>query len=339
MKREIKYLLITGLIFILVLFLISYLLSIFNKDNDKNLFSILKNLKIEGDFSDEFLNSLSYKLEENKDYDFGKIDNIENINIDLLSVNIKILESDNENLKVKTNLKYHSTSEEIFKNYIKNYKREVSFDNNNLKIDFTMENGNDSFTMKKLIITGDIMVFIPKNIVYKSVIINIISGDISLLNQNIDELLNINSVSSNITIDNSKISKLGTIKIVSGNTNIKNSYLDSLYLSSVSGDIDLNCQNILKELDINSVSGDVIVSIKAYEKTFKAKTISGDLKIKIENDTINNSYILINTTSGNVIINNKRYNSKGEIIINKEISTKSITLNTVSGDIELNFSK
>ena len=130
----------------------------------------------------------------------------------------------------------------------------------------------------------------------KGVNIDTKSGDI-----NIKDSINtiINTTSGDVKTGNVKESiyaKATSGDFLLGNINGK------LTLNTTSGDIKINSVNITKDSSIKVISGDVVIS-KTNDIYIDAHAISGDVKVNTNNRK-SDYELKINTTSGDIIVNN-----------------------------------
>ncbi|MCX8058962.1 MAG: DUF4097 domain-containing protein [Spirochaetes bacterium] len=342
MKKEIKYLLIIGLIFIFILILCSYLLTIKRKNVDKDFKSA--NFKFNNyinNITEELIEKkLKYKYFEEKFSEFNNLEELKNIDIELININLKFKKSDTSTIRVETRLTYHSKSEEDLKKYIDEYNKDIKIEKDSFVINFSPKNkfyGPDIFKNINIIITGDITVFVPLNLKLEKFIIDIVSGDIDFKEVNIMTKCEIKGISGNISIEKSEFDKLN-VNLVSGDFEIENSNMNYLFVNSVSGNFyaDLLVSNIQK-FQIKTISGNIELDVNNNFDQIYLETVSGDIKLNIKGSSFNDFYLKANTLSGEININDKNYSQKkGEIILNENIKDKKVIINSISGDININ---
>lgn len=150
--------------------------------------------------------------------------------------------------------------------------------------------------------SGDIDLF---EILSESISIDTSSGETNISDINNSANINIESSSGDISIKNSVLANQLTIDTSSGETEISNVSANNMNIESSSGDIEFS---------------------RADASDYKIDTSSGDVfgTIKGDNNTVS---FITETSSGDVSVPNP---SKGE---------KTFSASTLSGDIEIAFSK
>ncbi len=168
--------------------------------------------------------------------------------------------------------------------------------------------------------------------------------------------ISINKSSNNIYIHIPKNYKLNKMLLigVSSDIDIKGDFfIDELKVKTVSGDIEINKLDC-NIVSINTVSGDVeindtkindanvsTVSGDATSETikcisFNGKAVSGDVDFKGSVDRLN-----LNTKSGDINVSidglEEDYHIECKDMADKKIADKSLTLNSVTGDIDYSF--
>ena len=240
---------------------------------------------------------------------------VENLNIVTTNNDVKIEEKETEGIEVKIyDRKDAKPTAEVKENtlYIDN-KDEVrigfSFGiNGNSRIEITVPKGT-TYNLKVEGTSSDVDSLID----LKEVNIDTKSGDINLKNS-INTI--INTTSGDILVgDTNKLEitttsgdiKTGNVKesiyakatsgdFLLGNINGK------LTLNTTSGDIKINSVNLTKDSSIKVISGDVVIS-KTNDIYIDAHATSGDIKVNTNNRK-SDYELKINTTSGDIIVNN-----------------------------------
>lgn len=265
------------------------------------------------------------------------ISGIEDIDLYFNSSDVRIIISDEENLRVvqysnddsrKLIIDKGSTRiklEEEKKFYIFAILPTQVFDiyiprtyMNNLKVEAassTIDNSGD-ITLKKADInlaSGDVKLKNTVNI--EELKINTASGDIRIEKLE-SKKLDINTASGDVNIENDLKSEEVKIKTISGEIQINNVHTNKIETNTTSGEIEIN--EVYGKLIANSVSGEV--KVEKTEGSFEGKTTSGDIKL---NKFYINDKSKISTVSGDV-----------EVYLNK-LSNCRINTKTTSGDINL----
>jgi DUF4097 and DUF4098 domain-containing protein YvlB len=113
--------------------------------------------------------------------------------------------------------------------------------------------------------------------------------------------LKISTASGDIKISGIKADKLDTITI-SGDTDLEATSIQTLALKTTSGDIKID-DNFANEMDLKSISGDVSVkSPKLESANYALKTLSGTITNPYENKPTAKNNITIQTVSGDIEI-------------------------------------
>lgn len=252
---------------------------------------------------------------------------------------------DVDEIKILTNLVSEDTTYQVIdSNQIKIdvvgksdlSKYDVSFENGLLKIETFKRTGFSfgfSFTN-----TPDFIVNIPKKLLITSLNHNSVNADlkfhhlklvdvkIQTTDGDIDfkynrfETLKINTVNGDLCLEDAEAKNL-SISTVSGDVDVKNIKLETdLVLNSVNGDLNLKEVKV-QNFSVSTVSGDVSLSEVEIRQDLNLKSVSGDLSIS--DSTADHLYF--HTVSGDVNGN--------------EFYLKKISLNSLSGDININNSK
>ena len=205
---------------------------------------------------------------------------VNNINLDLRSHDVEILESEDENVKVQIYSKNKDSitlKKDSENNIVVNQKRE------NICVGLCFVSN-----MK-------VIVYLPEE--YKGKInIKATSGDIKSTIEN-ELAYNIKVTSGDVEIDNAK-SLVG--KTTSGDVQI-GKLTSHIKYQTTSGDFEIEKFTVKKDSSIKATSGDV--KIETLENAYvDADATSGDIKVK-NNDRHAEFELKINTTSGDIDVN------------------------------------
>lgn len=267
---------------------------------------------------------------ENSDFDFdfdfhsgkckelGSIEkefssDLENININTSSADIKVEFYTGESLKITGRL--YALGDMNISDIIK----DVSSLNNTLSMDITPY----SYDNLKLDI------FIPDS--YKGNLnINSTGGDNQILGGELNNL-SLKSTSGEFLINNLTLKDLsvktssGDIELLYVNSNISN-------LNTTSGDIETSVCN-LGELNSSSSSGEIDLNLSSLGNNSKISSTSGDIELSISESI---GYTLtFNTSSGNIESNRLpiKFINDNNYSINTGDSSKNVEIKTSSGDL------
>ncbi len=245
------------------------------------------------------------EIEKNKENIFKEenadILDVENIKINFRSSDIKIIITDEEQLRV---VQYASNKNNVQNTFQINKSGDLLEIKENFKHRFYL------FYMES--ISYDI--YIPKTY-SKSLEIISTSSDIECDKFELENL-KIKLTSGDLEIKETINAKNSNIQTVSGEIDINNLSCEKTKLESTSGDIEI--RKISSDIDIKTVSGEI--EIEEIEGKISAETTSGDISINKFGIYGNSN---IKTTSGDLIV----YFSENSDCI---IETK-----TVSGDVSL----
>ncbi len=320
-----------------------------------------------GSFSGPFWNSRAISRDDEYKVREESIDiyNIQDIDLYLRSSDVRVVLSDDEQMKL---VQYSNSKED---------SKKISIDKTNTRIRIEEEKRIYFFA----VLPTDLFdIYIPKtyannlkidagsssvdnlgDIILKKVNINLASGDINLKNTvNIEDLrintasgdveierlegkkLDINTASGDVNFQNELKSEEARIKTISGNIEISDVNSNTLSLETTSGEIEAN--KIYSKLAVTSVSGEI--KIGYVEGNLEGKTTSGDILI---NKFLINNNSKISSVSGevnieldknsNCIINTKSVSGdtsfpNGKNVIGKE-PYNSFEISTTSGDINI----
>jgi len=134
-----------------------------------------------------------------------------------------------------------------------------------------------------------------KDVRFKKIKIDSISGDLTIINSSSSENLTIENVSGDINISNFNTAN-AKISSTSGELGLNNFEVDNFQLNVTSGDVSLN-KGKINYLKYNSTSGD-FTGYNCDILDFDAKTISGDVELK--NSRLKNKKF--NTLSGDFLL-------------------------------------
>lgn len=222
-----------------------------------------------------YKNEAKYSI-GNFTYDSAEIDKIE---INWISGNINIVESDNDTLSVSEN-------EDALKD---NQKMRYLIEGRTLKIQFWKAKFRANVNSSKKNLTIEI----PKNIELE---INQVSGDVK------SEKLTLRSLDVDIVSGKIVIGSLTSndvhVDSVSGQVKIDSINADDIYVDTVSGNVSIGF-SCAKKVVIDSVSGNVRLSLNGLGATIKFSSVSGHYgKGKTFGDGA--CEINVSTTSGNL---------------------------------------
>ena len=296
-------------IFMLLLFLLSitfyasgcitlvqsgYKLSDYANELNINPNAFKFDLKVDGlnfDFNDSSIS---------KDYTLN--DNITEININLNSQDIKVINYDGQDLKVQ--IKSHSNISSELPMTANGNKLvfNTQYDTpSNATVSVSIPNRfKDKGTLKVVTSSGHIDI---SNLNVNTLNLSSASGDINASNLNLN-YLSLNSSSGNINFDTTKA--LMETKFTSSSGNIVGSgTLESVTGSTSSGDIHLKLKDSLSNTSLSTASGDVSLSLPrnlGYKINYE--TVSGDLDSPSGELSLGDgsSIINVNTISGDLNI-------------------------------------
>lgn len=292
------------------------------------LIVILLGIMILGLFNHEFTFNLDdYDKVElyNEVYSLEDIDKLE---ANIVSTNITIKDSEDENIRVVINGKEKRKD-----------RYGVSNDNKTLKID---ERAYSTFCFGFCFYNDEIIVYLPKNF-NRNIDIKGTSSDVNIVNS-YDSKMDIHTVSGDIKLEDAKTL---VVRSTSGDISINNA-LD-IEVKSTSGEVNIGSGKKVKvettsgdinvdeaeELEINSTSGEVEIGRTG---NVNISTISGDVSL----DDLNvNGESYIGTTSGEVLISkvNDVYiettstSGDAKIESSNRNSENTLKIKTTSGDI------
>jgi len=264
-------------------------------------------------------------LDFKKDYDVDKEERVditsrtvENIELKLISKNIRILKSDNSDMNITISGSIESNFTPDI--YIQDIGKTVEIRDSNKTFNNSDYKNNDlNFT-----------IYVPEEL-YKDLSVDTITGNITIDGIKFKDL-ETNNISGSTKVNSIESNNL-EMDSVSGNMEVHNSSIFSIELDTVSGKSILD--NIkTRSVEFNSVSGS-LDSQGEYE-SFRGDTVSGDVTISVRN--IQDDYI-INTVSGDVTLDisdingfNFRFNSlSGEIETEKTLNFNRIHNDTIEG--------
>ncbi|MDE6284777.1 MAG: DUF4097 family beta strand repeat-containing protein [Bacilli bacterium] len=217
-----------------------------------------------------------------------------------------------QNIKVNTrsaDVKFVSTDSNEIKVTVygdKEAKPNVSLENGRVFVDYVYSYFCIGFCFDH----SYVEITVPKNYSPK-IDVTTVSGDVALPLSGTD--LSVKTTSGDIEIDSFKdvnvSSVSGDIKLRSGN---------NINIDTTSGDITIH--NVLSFINAESISGEIrIDSLEIYQDS-KLKTVSGDVDIK----SINDIFVEASTKSGDI-----------DIRQNNRLSATVLTINTISGDVDV----
>lgn len=273
-----------------------------------------------------------------------EISNIDDLNINVKSSDVKIVLTDEEELRV---VQY--SNKEIDNN------QKVKINKNNTYIEISDPELNVWYRMNIFnIYKMAYDIYIPKN--YKNNL-NLISasGDIYLEDEIELKNINFSLASGNINLSKKINAEDIAIKIASGDISFDEISAAKINLESISGDINLRSNIKSDKINIKSTSGDIEakdmetenVDISTISGDIEIGNVIGDLNIKSTSGDIGIESLIggasLNTTSGNISINDFKilkesniYSTSGNlnIYLNREANCNIYT-KTISGNIKL----
>lgn len=221
---------------------------------------------------------------------------IKNIKVSTVNNDVKIVESNDEQINVK-----------IYDD--KDTKPEVTVEDDTLIITNKEEKKKIGIFIN-INNNSRIIISVPKNSIYNLKV----EGTSSDIDSKLDlGDININTVSGDINLRNAKTVN---VKTTSGDISLENT--TGLDAKTVSGDISVD--KIDNTLEIGTTSGDVTIEEINLNTNSKIKTISGDVSIRRTNDI----FIETSTSSGDVKINKNNRHAECELDVK-----------TTSGDITI----
>ncbi len=223
-----------------------------------------------------------------------ELDEVNEINLDILSTDVIIKEGD------KISLEYFSNQENNGK---------IEYDNKVISLN---ETSADTRCIGICNVRRKIIVYLPKE--YKGeLIIEAKSGDIESL---IDlEKAKISTMSGDLELNNVKNAQ---IKTMSGDVELGSS--ETTIINTMSGDVDV--EEVTKSLEIKTSSGDITVNKISINESSSINTSSGDVVVHNNNS---NCYVDTKTSSGDVKI--KKSDRKSDIVLTIETSSGDIRVN------------
>lgn len=235
-----------------------------------------------------------------------EIEKVENIYIDMISTNVKMIPEDRKDIKIHF---YGTMNEKVTPLNIEKEDNSI-FIKEKKKNEMVMNigKGNRSDT--------NLDVYIPKEY-SKNIDIEAVSGEIDFGKLQM-EMANISTVSGDVEGEEINAKK-ATFKTVSGDIEIEASK-GNLYAKSVSGDISIKVEDLKEDLAFKSTSGDVEIKFsKTIPFRLEASSTSGEINCEFP--------IKIEKNKGR----NKLYGNIGK----SEDVKNTIHIDTVSGDIDL----
>jgi len=262
------------------------------------------------DYADELhIDPNAFKFNFNFDFNNSSVsrnytinDNINEIDLNLNSQDIKVVNYDGEDLKVE--IKSNNTiSGELPETESSNkliFNTIYDTPNNASILISIPYNFKDRGTLKIITSGGDIDI---SNLSMNTLTLYTASGDLDA-SGSISDYLSLNSSSGDIKFNNITTSIETKLTSSSGNI-IGSGILESVNASTSSGDIDLQLKNSLKNTSLSSNSGSVTLSLpKNLGYKINYETISGDLNSSNGQLSFGDesSLINVNTTSGDLNI-------------------------------------
>ncbi|KEK24445.1 DUF4097 family beta strand repeat-containing protein [Bacillus gaemokensis] len=187
---------------------------------------------------------------------------------------------------------------DISKELVDKYKFEVKEENNRLNIKFSKNRNSVDLeigttagvklqvkvpkqlyeNVKVITSSGD---FVAKEIEAKTVNINTSSGDISLLQFNINEKLTAKTSSGAIETNKSKV-KVANLETSSGKIRVDGLHARESAFTTSSGDIEYNTRSLQGEIECHTSSGDVKMKIDTLPESLKVEFDGGSGKADLD---------------------------------------------------------
>lgn len=193
----------------------------------------------------------------------------------------------------------------------KNYKSNLKIETASADIDF--EDELELKNVQFLAASGDIRG--AKKIIAEKIDIELASGNINF-NEIDSKDVKLKSVSGEININDKIKAEKADIKTISGDIKIANIESDNIKIEAISGSIET--EKIIGNVDMKSTSGDV--QIESLKGKISLDTTSGDISV--------NDFTILNESSVHSISGNIK------MFLNKE-SNCNINTKTVSGNVNL----
>lgn len=314
---------------LLVIMILSYGIGCFillkspNKVDIHNILEEFNGLNINIGNWGNFNDASNYNIDETQTH---PMDNIENLDINLVSGNINVISYDGTDIKatLKGSVKGNWGNDLP--------KLQLTSSNNTIFIKFERSNG----LLNGINITSRLQldVYIP-NKFNGNALIKGVSSDIKADNLNTKNLT-INTVSGDTTVSNITTSDF-KFNSVSGKLLVENLTSTNNEVKTTSGNMTLN--NILGDLNFQSISGDVNSTYKSFDgNKVNGKLTSGKANIILPNES--SFYVNCSTTSGSLNIDFPvTVNGSMKKSINGEVGNSSnkgkIEISTISGNINI----
>ena len=224
-------------------------------------------------------------------------------------------------------------------NIIKTNKTNIEIIMNNPE-KFEIKEENDIYMIKEIpaklkLVSHEentyVNIYVPSDLFLERVDIETVAGDIDM--SFIGDITNLKTISGDVKIELSRLNKI-ECKTISGDVSILSLESDDINISSKSGDININGLST-SSIKLSTISGD-IKNINVNSNTLESSSVSGDIKAYIKADSIT-----CKTKSGDVIVSvddlQDEYHVEVNNIGDKKRATKSLIINTISGDCDYTF--
>lgn len=174
-------------------------------------------------------------------------------------------------------------------------------------------------------------IYVPNDLFLEKVDIETIAGDVDM--SCMGNIANLKTISGDVKIELSRLNKI-ECKTISGDVSILSLESNDISISSKSGDININGLST-SSIELSTISGD-IKNINVNSNILGVNSVSGDIKAYIKADSIT-----CKTKSGDVIVNVNDLQDEYHVEVNgigdKKRATKSLKINTISGDCDYTF--
>lgn len=267
------------------------------------------------------------RIEKNirKDERFS-IENIENLEISLISADAYIYTTDEQEIRVVQYSNKELKQDRLYESHLSNQTLSIEGERSKIHFGFFI---NPSMIYEIFIpkeyskniniktVSGDIMV--EDNISNQNLTLKSTSGDIKSTNT-LTSTIDIQTVSGDVDLED----VVGTTSIKTTSGDVKASNLEGdINIHTVSGDIRIS--SLIGGTNIETTSGDIKMNRFELQNASKMKTVSGEVDLTLENT---NCEVRTKTTSGDVHLPN------GSSLIGDKVDYI-LEIKTTSGDITI----
>ena len=362
MPKALQYILIASIILIIVLLGIIGIVHVSGekrmaKTGSRGFWDVVKNF--ENDFSnymdDNYWDHFNYQEEYSQVKTLDKTDSLKDISVKLEAVNFSVKKTDAQP-RVEINLVYLAENKNDLEKYKSYYNSITEISGNTLKIDYTFRDPDGSYAIRKKIgLKGVVTLYLPKDIQPGDIDIKSVAGSVQVENILFKDELTINqvsgsimfygiggksvditSVSGSLNIDSSVLDRIG-LHQVSGNSNFNDFECREMVLESVSGEFILHNLKEVSYLKIKSVSGEADISFSSLKDDFSLvfNSVSSDVRIQIPRELKGRTNLDLESNSGDIRPNTEGNVSKRKFTVNAKDSRGKVSVDLVSGDIEI----